>query len=120
MQSQKTTAVAHSNIAFIKYWGNRDAGRRIPLNDSLSMNLDHATTTTTVEFDEQLRADDITLGGKSASEMAAQRVVAQSPRRNARRVWNRKILFPPAPASLRARAGSRRSPSPPRVQQAWN
>src|SRR5512142_1770936 len=76
MQSQKTIAVAHSNIAFIKYWGNRDAGRRIPLNDSLSMNLDHATTTTTGEFDEQLSGDEITLGGIPASETAARRVVA--------------------------------------------
>lgn len=76
MPIQKATAEAKSNIAFIKYWGNRDAGRRIPLNDSLSMNLDHATTTTTVEFDEQLSADEITLGGKPSSEAAAKRVVA--------------------------------------------
>ncbi|HEX9074967.1 MAG TPA: diphosphomevalonate decarboxylase [Anaerolineae bacterium] len=72
----KATCISCSNIAFIKYWGNRDAVRRIPLNDSLSMNLDHATTTTTVEFDEQLSADEITLGGKPSSETAAQRVVA--------------------------------------------
>ncbi len=33
------TAVAHPNIAFIKYWGNRDDSLRLPQNGSISMNL---------------------------------------------------------------------------------
>ena len=74
--SQKTTCISCSNIAFIKYWGNRDAVYRVPLNDSVSMNLDHATTTTTVEFDAQLNEDKVLIGGAEANQVAHQRVVA--------------------------------------------
>jgi diphosphomevalonate decarboxylase len=66
----KATAISNSNIAFIKYWGNRDAALRIPLNDSLSMNLDHAFTTTTVEFDPSLN-DDVIVIGESETQGAA-------------------------------------------------
>jgi diphosphomevalonate decarboxylase len=72
----KFTAIAHPNIAFIKYWGNRDARRRIPLNDSLSMNLDALTTTTTVDFNARLKDDRISIDGKEASDTARARVVA--------------------------------------------
>ncbi len=75
MPTEKTTAVACSNIAFIKYWGNRDTARRIPLNDSVSMNLDHCTTTTTVGFDEKLGEDQVLLGGQEAAEAVRMRVV---------------------------------------------
>jgi diphosphomevalonate decarboxylase len=76
MPIQKATAEAKSNIAFIKYWGNRDNALRIPLNDSLSMNLDHATTTTTVEFDARLNDDAVTIGGKEPGGAARARVIA--------------------------------------------
>lgn len=77
MKSGKATAIACSNIAFIKYWGNRDAAQRVPLNDSVSMNLDHATTTTTVEFDEGLKEDQVAIGGQEPKEAARARVVTQ-------------------------------------------
>ena len=35
-----------SNIAFLKYWGKRDAAQQWPANDSLSMTLDQLTTET--------------------------------------------------------------------------
>ena len=35
----EVAALAHPNIAFIKYWGNRDNDLRLPCNGSLSMNL---------------------------------------------------------------------------------
>ncbi len=76
MATQKATAEAKSNIAFIKYWGNRDAQARVPLNDSVSMNLDHATTTTTVEFDGQLNEDQIAIGTAPVSDAARARVIA--------------------------------------------
>lgn len=72
----KSTAIAHPNIAFIKYWGNRDARRRIPLNDSLSMNLDALTTTTTVEFNARLKDDRVSIDGSEPSDSARARVVA--------------------------------------------
>ena len=33
------SSLSHPNIAFIKYWGNRDNTLRIPANGSISMNL---------------------------------------------------------------------------------
>ncbi len=77
MSTSKTTAIAHPNIAFIKYWGNRDARLRIPLNDSLSMNLGQLTTTTTVEFNARAKEDRVTIDGKEASDAARVRVVEQ-------------------------------------------
>src|SRR5436853_404021 len=74
MSTQKRTAVANSNIAFIKYWGNFDARRRMPLNDSLSMNLDALTTETTVEFDDALENDEILIGGETPDAKTITRV----------------------------------------------
>jgi len=64
----KKTAIAPANIAFIKYWGKRAGGLRIPLNDSISMNISGAMTTTTVEFSTVLTHDDISFVGESISE----------------------------------------------------
>ncbi|OGK18081.1 diphosphomevalonate decarboxylase [Candidatus Roizmanbacteria bacterium RIFCSPHIGHO2_01_FULL_39_8] len=60
----KTTAIAPSNIAFIKYWGKKDEELRLPANGSISVNLSNLTTTTTVEFNKNLKVDDITINGK--------------------------------------------------------
>ena len=57
----KATAVAPSNIAFIKYWGKADEALRIPLNASISMNLSSAYTTTTVEFSNLYKTDEVYL-----------------------------------------------------------
>jgi diphosphomevalonate decarboxylase len=65
----KATAVAPANIAFIKYWGKADFELRLPLNDSISMNLSGAQTTTTVEFIDVLKTDDI-LGEFTVDEKA--------------------------------------------------
>ncbi|MFZ2205973.1 MAG: diphosphomevalonate decarboxylase [Microgenomates group bacterium] len=61
---KKSTSRAHSNIAFIKYWGKMDDEQRLPSNGSISMNLSNLYTTTTVEFDEALVEDDITINGE--------------------------------------------------------
>jgi len=47
-----TTAIAqsHPNIAFIKYWGNRDQKLRLPVSGSISMSLEGLFTRTTVSF----------------------------------------------------------------------
>jgi len=60
----RASATACSNIAFIKYWGKRDFDWNLPLNDSISMNLSAAVTTTTVEWDPALRQDEIYLEGE--------------------------------------------------------
>lgn len=60
----KSTARAHSNIAFIKYWGKKNDEQRLPTNGSISMNLSNLYTTTTVEFDESLVEDDIMINGE--------------------------------------------------------
>lgn len=77
MQNRKATAIANANIAFIKYWGNHDARLRMPLNDSVSMNLEALTTETTVEFDDALGDDEITLVGSVLDDKAQARVFEQ-------------------------------------------
>ena len=58
------TAIAHPNIAFIKYWGNRDDALRLPANGSISMNLAGLTTQTTVSLDPDLQRDKLVLNGQ--------------------------------------------------------
>jgi diphosphomevalonate decarboxylase len=75
MQTGRATAVSCSNIAFIKYWGNRDPALRLPNNDSLSMNLSAATTTTTVEWDPGLADDQVVIQDREAQGERRARVV---------------------------------------------
>ncbi len=74
MTKQTATAIAHPNIAFIKYWGNRDQDLRIPSNGSLSMNLGELFTRTTVTFEESLSADLLILNEAPETGSAHQRV----------------------------------------------
>lgn len=54
------TAVGHSNIAFVKYWGKRDQNLNLPNNSSISMTLDdNFTTTTSVLFSKKLEGDQV-------------------------------------------------------------
>ncbi len=55
MKPSSATAQANPNIAFIKYWGNRDNALRLPSNGSISMNLDGLFTRTTVTFNSSQR-----------------------------------------------------------------
>lgn len=80
----KATAIAHANIAFIKYWGVRDAARRLPTNNSLSMNLDTAYTTTTVEFAAGYGQDVVLLDGVEVAGRERARVVEHLDRVRAR------------------------------------
>lgn len=74
--TQATVRVG-SNIAFIKYWGVADARINLPLNNSISMTLAAAHTTTTVAWDtaDELDADIISLDGVTLDAVAATRVV---------------------------------------------
>jgi diphosphomevalonate decarboxylase len=68
------TAESHPNIAFIKYWGNRNQMLRIPANGSLSMNLEGLYTRTSVQFDPNLPSDTLTLNNAPTSGSALSRV----------------------------------------------
>jgi diphosphomevalonate decarboxylase len=71
-----TTAIAHPNIALVKYWGKRDAELNLPAAGSLSVTLAGMETRTTVEFDPALPRDEISLDGEHASGRPATRVSA--------------------------------------------
>ena len=62
--NKKATAIAPANIAFIKYWGRKDEALHLPENGSISMNLSNLLTTTTVEFNDSFKKDEVILNGK--------------------------------------------------------
>lgn len=67
---KKLTAIAPSNIAFTKYWGRKDEKLRLPMTGSISMSLSNLLTTTTVEFDKKLAADQVTINGEKKEKEA--------------------------------------------------
>ncbi|MEV0253813.1 diphosphomevalonate decarboxylase [Streptomyces sp. NPDC050732] len=69
------TAVAHPNIALIKYWGKRDERLILPRTDSLSMTLDIFPTTTRVRLAPGAGHDEVMLGGTPAEGEARRRIV---------------------------------------------
>jgi diphosphomevalonate decarboxylase len=75
MSSLTATAIAHPNIAFIKYWGNKDDDLRLPSNGSISMNLDGLTTQTCVEFDGNLSKDILFINNEPIHGPALERVI---------------------------------------------
>src|SRR5258706_2846183 len=68
------TAQTNPNIAFIKYWGNRDNTLRLPMNGSISMNLDGLCTRTTVSFQHSLSFDELVINGHEVRGAGADRV----------------------------------------------
>ncbi len=74
MKTYTAAALAPPNIAFIKYWGNRDDRLRLPVNGSLSMNLDGLWARTRVTFSPDLETDRLRLNGKTQSGPALVRV----------------------------------------------
>ncbi|MFH8620073.1 diphosphomevalonate decarboxylase [Streptomyces sp. NPDC017979] len=70
------TAVAHPNIALVKYWGKRDERLVVPRTDSLSMTLDVFPTTTRVHLAAAAGPDTVMLDGAPAAGEARRRVVA--------------------------------------------
>ncbi len=67
-----STAVAHTNIALVKYWGKRDAALNLPAVGSLSLTLDRFKSETRVEVG--VAADRFVLDGKDASEQETSKV----------------------------------------------
>src|SRR5512144_212419 len=68
------TAQAHPNIAFIKYWGNRDNALRLPMNGSISMNLDGLYTRTIVSFQHSLPYDELIINGREVAGTGLARI----------------------------------------------
>ncbi len=68
------TAQANPNLAFIKYWGNRDKTLRIPMNGSISMNLDGLYTRTTVSFQSELTSDQLSINGYEVTSKGLDRI----------------------------------------------
>ncbi len=70
----QATALAHPNIAFIKYWGLADQDRSLPANGSISMNLGPLATITRVACDPRLQEDTLTLNGQPVTGQGLARV----------------------------------------------
>jgi diphosphomevalonate decarboxylase len=68
------TAIAHPNIALVKYWGKADLDRNLPAVGSISITLDTLVTTTRVRFDAGAQSDELFLDGHPASEERTERV----------------------------------------------
>ncbi|MGN8049042.1 diphosphomevalonate decarboxylase [Curtobacterium sp. 22159] len=72
------TAVAHPNIALVKYWGKADASLALPATGSVSMGLDVFPTTTSVTLLDgvhgQEARDTLTLNGSVVEDGALVRV----------------------------------------------
>lgn len=69
-----STAIAHPNIALIKYWGKRDAALNLPAVPSLSITLDGFQTETTVCWGAP--ADLVQIDGRRVEGSDRQRVLA--------------------------------------------
>ncbi|TGB13359.1 diphosphomevalonate decarboxylase [Streptomyces sp. MZ04] len=76
LEQDTATAVAHPNIALVKYWGKRDERLIVPWTDSLSMTLDVFPTTTRVRIDPDAGHDEVTLNGEVATGEAGRRITA--------------------------------------------
>ena len=60
----QATAIAHPNVALIKYWGKEDIATNLPAVGSLSLTLEGLSTRTKVTFDTHLSADRVSLNGQ--------------------------------------------------------
>jgi diphosphomevalonate decarboxylase len=74
MSTLTATAIAHPNLALIKYWGNRDDRLRLPCNGSISINLDGLFARTQVAFDVGFTQDSLLLNGKQETGKALERM----------------------------------------------
>src|SRR5690625_1910002 len=70
MIKQSKWVRAHTNIAFIKYWGKEDETLILDKNNSLSLTLDAFYTDTQVCFDKKLNKDILFIDGKEQDKKA--------------------------------------------------
>ncbi len=74
MKTHSATALAHPNIALIKYWGNRDNDLRLPANGNISMNLDGLFTRSTVTFSASSGTDSLRISDNPVTGPSLERV----------------------------------------------
>ena len=65
-------AIAHPNVALIKYWGKADTAQNLPAVGSLSLTLAGLSTQTSVRFESALVKDEITINGASVDSALPQ------------------------------------------------
>ena len=71
----KSSAIANSNIALVKYWGKQDEELILPYNNSISLTISDLYTHTTVEFREELEEDQITLNDSQPDETSKKQII---------------------------------------------
>ncbi|MFE5853490.1 diphosphomevalonate decarboxylase [Streptomyces sp. NPDC056500] len=74
-RTSSAAAVAHPNIALVKYWGKRDKVLVLPHAGSLSMTLDVFPTTTTVRITPGTAEDSVFIDNVPARGEALRRIV---------------------------------------------
>ncbi|MBL8201673.1 MAG: diphosphomevalonate decarboxylase [Chromatiales bacterium] len=67
----RAVAVAHPNVALVKYWGKRARAGNLPATGSLSLVLGGLATETSVRFDPHLARDRVLLDGREDAETSA-------------------------------------------------
>jgi diphosphomevalonate decarboxylase len=72
----KATAIAHSNLALVKYWGKKNTASNIPAVGSISITLRELSTQTSVQFDTMFD-DDILVLNELPADRAKQRRVSR-------------------------------------------
>ena len=70
----KAVAIAHSNIALIKYWGKRNTYLNLPAVGSISLTLKELYTRTEIQFDSAFDQDQLFINGQSASLQETERI----------------------------------------------
>lgn len=72
----KAKAIAHSNIALVKYWGKKDPKLNLPAAGSISVTLRDMYTISSVEFRDKLEKDSLILNGKPADKLKVNRITS--------------------------------------------
>lgn len=70
----EATAIAHPNIALVKYWGKLTSNGNVPAVGSISVTLDELKTTTRVKFSDALKHDRLVLNGNTTEGPPLQRI----------------------------------------------
>ncbi|VDM44617.1 unnamed protein product [Toxocara canis] len=63
--TQQVTVIAPINIALIKYWGKRDEDLVLPLNDSVSLNVDDLYAKTRIRTGASIHEDSVAVNGRA-------------------------------------------------------